>query len=935
MDLDWATLLARAEEIVQTGHAKDFDLAGRPYLEHVHAVADQLEGEELKVIGLLHDLVEDHPGEYTFELLREEGFGDRVISALQRLTKGEGDNYWDYLRRVADDELAVEVKLADLTSNSDRSRILHPTSTDEARWVRYARGIGYLNSVREFRRKNPERELRSDKHRFLLDRLLYGIVRSDYQELATTLQAVLQRAAQPICASAIIQSRAKDLDSFTEKCARKGYLYEGGVFANMTDLSAARVVLQTMSQVTRFCRFIEETFVVDWANSEDAGVRLGATEFGYRSHHYVVSLKPGVNSILGVPVDADGLIGIKAEIQVRTLAQHAVADTLHDRMYKSTVKPLPRHTREQARIASILENSDRILDAFVAEYDEFALQQSIFLTTEEIDGELAVLDAVGADIVDPYSAVPMCLKRAGLLRALGRTEQVATLLEPYISQMSGPEPLQLDVESEARLRFEYGLARLIADRSDAEAAGMLESAFDAYAWVVDEGREAWLGDRRLLLYMLVTAGAAGRRADWLQRALRVDIDDPYAVAALLGLRAVDESIIRRAIAPALEHAQAEVNEPDVHFVLGRLRLSLGEGDQAVRHYTDGLLFYRGRETSGNNRLHLLLADEIEYLAKQDASLIRGLHEVLRLSAARIGVPAPTTPGPTWTLEEIPLVTECAGDQEIRVLPDQSLESLTQAFAGAPGAFFLNSDNDLMARAALAIGAEVFVTDRACANRLASDDRVRATRGLRTIPLERETLLGLFSGASSDLAEQVIEDVAAANHERGAQRRIQEMRRASYRDDRDEAIFTRSDIGERTAVWDRLLETYRNASRERVRLAPLMLASVGYELTTEPEVTIGWGDLPADIRERLARLEHGRWNAERVRSGWVQHAPRDNRRLMHDLIIAWDDLSPAMQAQDFEGVSDLIDDFGAIGYFPRLIDSKSASDNAARATGRPL
>lgn len=919
MDPDWAALVARAEAIVAIAHARDVDLAGRPYLEHVHAVAALLEGEELKVIGLLHDLVEDHPEEYTFDFLREEGFGDRIIAVLQSLTKYEGDNYWDYLRRVADDELAVEVKLADLTSNSDRSRIPHPTSTDEARWVRYARAIAYLTRVRQFRRDNRALELRSGKHRFLLDRLLFGFVRSDYQELATSLEGVLRRAAKPVCASAIVLARAKDLDSFTEKCARKAQLYEGGVFANMTDLSAARVVLQTMSQVTRFCRFIEDAFEIDWANSEDAGLRLGTTEFGYQSHHYVVSLKPGVTSILGVPVDAERLQGIKAEIQVRTLAQHAVADTLHDRMYKSSVKPLPRHEREQARIASILENSDRILDAFVAEYDEFALQQSMFLTTAEIEAELAVLDAVGADVDDPYTALPLLLKRAGLLRALGRTEQVATLLEPFVAQTTGPESLQLDVESQARLRFEYGLARLASDLADAEAASILESAFSAYTWVADEGREAWLGERRLLLYMLVTAGAAGRRADWLHRALRVDVDDPYAVAALLGLQAVDDSIIRGAILPALEHAQAGVNEPDVHFVLGRLRLSLGDDEAAVRHYTDALLFYRGRDTSGNQRLRRLLTEEIDYLDRQGDGAARGLRDVLRLGASRIGMPAPTAPGPAWVMAEIPLLAECASGQEIRVLPDRSLESIAAAFGNAPGALFLDSDADLLARAALAVGAEVFVTDRELGRRLASDGRVRAAHGIRTIPLERETLLGLFVGRNSDLSEQLVEEVAATGHERGAVRRIQEMREASYRDDRGQAISTRSDIGERTAVWDRLLETYKTSSRDRVRFAPFMLASVGYELTTAPDEAVGWEDLPPGIRERLARLEHGRWNAERVRGGWVQHPPRDNRRLMHDLIVAWDDLTPAIQAYDFEGIDDLIDDFAANGYFPRRAD----------------
>jgi len=919
MEPDWADLVARADALAAEGHADDVDRAGRPYLEHVRAVADSLEGGERKVVGLLHDLVEDHPGEYTFDRLRAEGFGDRAVGALERLTRYVGDNYWDYLRRVADDPLAVEVKLADLAHNSDRARIPHPTDADEARWARYARGTAYLSKVAEFRRGNPTLDLHTGRHRFLLDRLLFGVVRGDYEELASTLESVLRRAATPVCPTALVQARAKSLDSFTEKCARKSHLYQSGVFANMTDLSAARVVLQTTSQVTRFCRFVEETFDIDWENSEDAGLRLGTAEFGYRSHHYIVSLKPGAAHILGVPVDADRLHGIKAEIQVRTLAQHAVADTLHDRLYKSGVKPLARHEREQARIASILENSDRVLDAFVSEFDEFALQQSMFLTTAEIEAELAVLDIVGADAGDPYEALPFGLQRAALLRTLGRDDEVVALLEPIVTQSAGPDGVGFDVDSLARLRFEYGLARLAADPADADAVEVLERAFDVYTWVADDGREAWLGERRLLLHMLVQAGSAARRADWLHRALQIDIDDPYAVAALLGLEAVDGSIVRRAIGPALEHSEAGVNEPEVHFVLGRLRLALGDDAAAARHYTDALLFFRGHDTSGNHRLRRLLMREVEYLELHADAVASGLAELLRLGAERVDVATPTAPGPTWVVEDIPLLAECASGHRIGVLPDSSGRSIAAAFREAPGALFLDADAEPIARAALAVGAEVFVTDRRLARRLASDARVRASRGLRTIPLERETLHALFAGRASDLPEDVVELVAATSHERGAQRRIREMRAGPFRDDRGRVIPTRGDVGERTALWDRLLETYKSAGRDRVRFAPRMLAAVGYELTTTADRAVGWEALPAQTREGLARLEHGRWNAERVRAGWVQHPPRDNERLMHDLIVEWDELTSAIREWDVEGVGDLIADFAAHGYFVRRTD----------------
>ncbi len=78
--------------------------------------------DELTVCtALLHDVVEDTS--VTIEQLEKE-FPFEVIEALKLLTHNENADYFDYVRRIGTNPIAKAVKLADITHNSDKSRIV-------------------------------------------------------------------------------------------------------------------------------------------------------------------------------------------------------------------------------------------------------------------------------------------------------------------------------------------------------------------------------------------------------------------------------------------------------------------------------------------------------------------------------------------------------------------------------------------------------------------------------------------------------------------------------------------------------------------------------------------------------------------------------------------------------------------------------------------
>jgi (p)ppGpp synthase/HD superfamily hydrolase len=138
--------IQRAEKIAAAAHADTFDKFGAPYMHHVHRVSLAGLTEEEKIVGLLHDVVEDT--EWTFEALENEGFSKQVIDALKCVTKtSEDEDYELFIQRVARNPLAIRVKLNDLADNMDIRRIPELGPKDFERLTKYHKAYQYLKSL--------------------------------------------------------------------------------------------------------------------------------------------------------------------------------------------------------------------------------------------------------------------------------------------------------------------------------------------------------------------------------------------------------------------------------------------------------------------------------------------------------------------------------------------------------------------------------------------------------------------------------------------------------------------------------------------------------------------------------------------------------------------------------------------------------------------
>jgi (p)ppGpp synthase/HD superfamily hydrolase len=136
-------LLAKAIEIALKAHEGQTDKAGMPYIGHVMRVMQAGRTIDEKIVGVLHDIVEDTT--WTFDALLAEGFPAHIVDALRCVTKLHDDEpYEAFIERVKSNPLAVAVKINDLTDNMDIRRLADITDKDAIRLRKYLKAYREL-----------------------------------------------------------------------------------------------------------------------------------------------------------------------------------------------------------------------------------------------------------------------------------------------------------------------------------------------------------------------------------------------------------------------------------------------------------------------------------------------------------------------------------------------------------------------------------------------------------------------------------------------------------------------------------------------------------------------------------------------------------------------------------------------------------------------
>ena len=130
--------LEEAIALAVEAHKGQVDKSGQPYILHPLRVMFRLESENERIVGILHDVVEDTP--ITFAQLRQMGYSEEVIEGVDGVTRREKETYAQFIERSQQNRLSCRVKIADLEDNMDLRRLPRDlTERDYERLQRYTR----------------------------------------------------------------------------------------------------------------------------------------------------------------------------------------------------------------------------------------------------------------------------------------------------------------------------------------------------------------------------------------------------------------------------------------------------------------------------------------------------------------------------------------------------------------------------------------------------------------------------------------------------------------------------------------------------------------------------------------------------------------------------------------------------------------------------
>jgi len=168
-------------------HRGQVDKAGVNYILHPLRVMLALKDQSpaVQAVAVLHDVVEDTSA--TLEHLRIAGFPEDVVTAVDAISRGDGERYADYLLRLVENPIARRVKLADIEDNISRATPELAGLRRRYEWARLVlHSVESGNPVDEVTRRDAEASEEAWTGRRDLER-------ADQQTGSTTSESVKER----------------------------------------------------------------------------------------------------------------------------------------------------------------------------------------------------------------------------------------------------------------------------------------------------------------------------------------------------------------------------------------------------------------------------------------------------------------------------------------------------------------------------------------------------------------------------------------------------------------------------------------------------------------------------------------------------------------------------------------------------------------------
>lgn len=252
----------------------------------------------------------------------------------------------------------------------------------------------------------------------------FVLARPRYEQFTDDLRALLERLLRDVDLEYFqIETRTKDVDSFRKKIQRPDKAGKYLTISDITDLSGVRIILLYQKDVDKIRGLIESNFDIDWKNSTNKTETIEPDRFGYLSVHYIV----GHSASRARLPEHHAFADLKAEIQVRTVLQHAWAAVDRALRYENE-DDLPRSVKRRFyRVSALLELGDDELTQIDREIASLRANYEKKIARGEFD---QAIDRESLDVFFQQTAFLRDVERIG--RALGFSEPP----DPSVSRKS-------------------------------------------------------------------------------------------------------------------------------------------------------------------------------------------------------------------------------------------------------------------------------------------------------------------------------------------------------------------------------------------------------------------------------------------------------------------------------------------------------------------
>ena len=184
-----------------------------------------------------------------------------------------------------------------------------------------------------------------------------------YADLADVVHRILDECLKKANVKASVEFRAKDAASLGRKAAipseadptRPKY---DQPLKQITDLAGIRIITRVLGTLPAIDKLLHAEFDVI-EQSDKSRELLEEERFGYQSIHYLVR----IGAARAPLAEYERFTGKVAEIQVRTILQHAWAEIEHDIQYRSSAAIPAEIRRRFMALAGMLEIADREFQA--------------------------------------------------------------------------------------------------------------------------------------------------------------------------------------------------------------------------------------------------------------------------------------------------------------------------------------------------------------------------------------------------------------------------------------------------------------------------------------------------------------------------------------------------------------------------------------------